>query len=326
MKYILATIFIIVSLLSFSQTDNKVLTIKSFEEKPDDLNFLSIQLPLWHLNGSPVNTSLYDLKGSFAYAGTKKLNGGIQYNWRLGDRLLPDTYERTEYVYQNMIYSKYKSAASKVIDFWANYFFTNKTKTSNESIELKRVGRTIYVTNVDVSQYCRTGINLGYRQGFTWYNLNNKPIILENTSTGVPLEFNEQSASTFQSFGIISAGLSFSKSVNFKVDIEDYGVKTMSRLNVSSFNLLFAVQNKFEDVLVGQLNTLSSQVEFIEYAFSDENKKLPIGFEFNQRNYVKSWGTFEYGIGYYPGLLKKINIGVHVGASIHLDLLFKHSI
>lgn len=298
--------------------------MKNLVEKPKELSILSLELPIWHLTGSPVNTSLYDLKASLTYAGSGKINGGASFNWKIGDRIMPDTYERIDYVNHSYVISKFNSARAQSLDVWATYFIKESLEPTTQTIRLKRVGNTIYVTNVDTKEYKRTGVTLGYNQGFTWYNVNNLDLSVASIATPAVTEtVNMNSMSTTRVFKEIKAGVTITKAVNFKVDVDGYGEKKGSHITMNTFSAIFAVQNDFEDLLVGQINTESNEVEFSEYLFSDDNKRLPIGFEWRHKSLTKGWFSYEYGVGYYPGLLKKINLGVHFGASVNIDFLRK---
>jgi hypothetical protein len=325
-RIITISFFAVFSFGSMAQKDKQTVMITSMEEKPEDLRFLTLELPIWHLTGSMVNFSLYDAKGTFAYNGSGKLNGGLSYNLKLGDRILPETYERTDYVYQNMIMSKFNAPSAQSLDVYGTYFFKDEMKKVTETITLKRVGNVIYVTNVETDEYTRMGLTLGYNQGFTWYNMNNMDIVLVDPNTNTNQTFNYSSMSTVQTHKMIKAGITISKAVNLKVNVEEYGTRTSAHLKTNTFSLIYAIQNDFDDVLVGVPNTSSNEIQFLEYAFSDENARLPIGFEYKHKEHPKGWLSYEYGVGYYPGLMKKINIGVHFGISLQIDMLKNHSL
>lgn len=323
MRKIFFTIAISVTAsLSFSQKNEEVVFISNLVEKPKELSILSLELPIWHLTGSMVNFSLYDLKSSLTYVGSGKINGGATFNWKVGDKIMPETYERIEYVNHNMVMSKYNASAAQSLDVWGTYFFKESIEPTEQTIRLKKVGNTIYVTNVDTKEYKRTGLTLGYSQGFSWYNMNNMNLSVASIATpDITETIDMNSMSTVRDFKEIKAGVTITKAVNFKVDVDGYGTKKGAHLTMNTFNAIFAVQNDFDNVLVGRINTSSNQVEFSEYSLTDDNKKLPIGFEWRHKTLTKSWFSYEYGVGYYPGLLKKINIGVHFGASVNIDFL-----
>jgi hypothetical protein len=311
-------------IMTFAQKNKEVVYINSMTENPGKLSFLSLELPIWHLWGSPLNSSLYDLKSSLSYVGSGKFNGGATLNLQLGDRIAPDTYERVDFVYQPMAMSQYETAPAKSFEVWGSYFFTDKLKPKKVPITVKRVGDTIYFTNVDAHQQKKIGWRFGYKQGFTWYNMNNTEMLVSQAETPTVTEsISYSSMSTVQSYKILKAGLTFSKATNVKVQLEDYGERTSKSLTLTSFNVLFAVQNDFENLVVGKPNPSNNTIEFLNYNFSDENKRLPIGFEFNRKLYSKSIISYEYGIGYYPGLMKRVNIGVNFGVSINIDFLRK---
>lgn len=327
MKILIALSLAMISFSAISQKDEEVVFMDNLVEKPKELSILSLELPIWHLTGSMVNFSLYNVKSSLTYAGSGNINGGATFNWKLGDRIMPDTYERTDNVNHNMVMSKFESSWAQSLDVWGTYFFKESLEPTKETIRLKKVGNTVYVTNVDTKAYKRIGFTAGYNQGFSWYNINNMDLSVASVLTPTVNEtVSENSMSTIRTFKEIKAGITFTKAVNFKVDVKGYGERKSGYLTMNTFSAIFAVQNDFDDVLVGRINTNTNEVEFAEYVFSDENKRLPIGFEWRHKSLSKGWFSYEYGLGYYPGLLKKINLGAHFGVSVNIDFLRKNGL
>lgn len=312
--------------LTFGQKSKEIVYISEMKEDPKGLSLLSLEIPIWHLFGSKINTSFYDLKTSFSYVGTGKVNGGATFNMRLGDRTTPGTYERTDYVYQNMVMSQYETAPAQSFEMWGAYFFTEKMKKKQVAITVEKVGNIIYYTNVDANQLTKIGLNLGYKQGFTWYNMNNTPMLVSAPETPTVTEsVSFGSMSTVQNYKLLKTGITITQATNVKVTLEEYGERKSDNLVVNSFNVLFALQNDFENVLVGRTDNNANELEFLPFNFSEDNKRLPIGFEFTRKIYGKSLFTYEYGIGYYPGLMKNFNLGVNFGVSLNFDFLRKNN-
>jgi len=307
--------------ISFGQSDSDFIVITSKKEDPKALNIIALEIPIWHMNGSLVNSSLYNIKTSLSYVGAGKVNGGATFNWRVFDRIYPSSYDDSDYGIHEMMVSKFKAPAAQSLDVWVAYFFKEKLVPTKERVQLKRAGNTTYYTNVDTKAYKRTGVELGYSQGFTWYNMNNMRVAVEEPNSGSKRFFESNSQTTVQTFKVLKVGLIFTKAVNVNLEVEGYGTKRSGYVNQNSFNLLFAVQNRFDDVLVGYPNTSNNSLEFTRYNFSDDNKRLPLGFEYKFKKYSKGWFSYEAGAGYYPGLLKKINLGVFAGVSIQIDML-----
>lgn len=324
----------IASNLSFAQTETlgvkarngNIVMIDILEENPAELSVLCFELPIWHLAGSKINTSLLDLRTNLFYAGKGKLNGEISYKYGLGDQVFPETFENLEYVYQPMVFSVNKVPHSQDISLLGTYFFKEAVEPVEERIRLKTEGNVVTVTDVKTKQLTRTGFNLGYSQGFTWYNMNNmslnvSPIGFEDQMREVQF----QSMSTVQEYKFIKLGISRTKAVNLKLNAEGYGERESSHISISNFNLICAVQNKFDDVYVGEPNTSTNLLEVAKHTIDDGNKKLPIGFEFTHREiYKKSFFSFEYGVKYLPGMLKNINLMVTLGISVSFDFLRKN--
>lgn len=325
---------IIISSLPFighaqSETDDKdkVVFIEILKENPEDLSFLSLNIPLWHLAGSKINTSLLDLKGDISYNGKGKLNGGLNYKYGLGDKIAPDTYEFTENLSKGLVMSVNKAPHAQELQLYTTYFFAEKIEDVDETIKLKQVGNTNYVTSIKTKQLVRTGINLGYSQGFTWYNMNNVNISVE--PVGFPNEQRDvsmESMSTIQDYKFLKLGICRTKGVNTKINAEGYGERSSAWMTISNFNLIYALQNDFDDVYVGTENTDGGGlvIELVEYSMNESNAKLPIGFEFTRKHLYKgSIMSVEYGVKYLPGLLKNINLMVNLGVSFNFDFFKK---
>lgn len=302
-----------------------IVYIDKLEENPQDLSFFVIQLPIWHLAGSKINTSILDLKGDISYIGKSRFNSGLSYKYGMGDKIAPDTYEFTDNLNKGLIMSVNEVPKSQELELRGTFYFAENLRDIDETIKLKQVGNVNYVTTIKTKELVRTGINFSYSQGFTWYNMNN--VELKFRPLASPTEQNERlfsdiSMSTIQDYKFIKFGVSRSKAVSLKINAKGYGDKEVRRISVKNFNVIYAVQNKFDDVFVGTENTNNNTVELVRYSMDSWNQKLPFGFEFTGREvYKKSFVAFDYGIKYLPGLLKNINLMVTFGVSLNFDLI-----
>ncbi len=310
------------STLGVKAKNGNTVMIDILEDNPSNVKAFTLQLPIWHLAGSKINTSILDLKGDIAYTGKGKFNGGISYKFGLLDKIAPDTYEG-DYPNHDLVMSINKPVKSQELNLYGTYFFKDQKEEVIERIRLKTEGNVATVTDVKTKGLTRTGLNLGYAQGFTWYNFNNVSINV-NPSVNESIEetYEFMSMSSIQDYKFVKLGINRTKMVNLKLNAEGYGKKESSHISVNNFNLILAVQNKFDDVYVGQYNTDNNVVELKHYSMNNSNAKLPVGFEFTHREiYKKSFFSYEYGIKYLPGLLKNINLMVNFGFSVNIDFL-----
>ncbi|TNF45899.1 MAG: hypothetical protein EP305_12725 [Bacteroidetes bacterium] len=324
-----------VSNIIFSQdevmsSNENIVIIDKVAEKPENLSLLVWQIPLWHMAGSKINSSLLDLKTTIAYVGKGNLNYGISYKYGLGDHIFPENNEFTDVLSNELVMSKFKVPHAQELNVYGTYFFNSSMKEVEQTLRLKQVGQTVYVTSVPAMQQVKMGVNLGYAQGFTWYNMNkidlsvspriDSPEIIEQVSM--------QSMSTVQEYKFLKAGISISKAVNIKVNAQGYGERRASWVSVDNFNVIAALQNDFDDVYVGRVNTDGGglTVMLVEYTMDAYNKKLPIGFEYTHHMYSKgsAW-SYEYGIKYLPGLVKNLNFMATLGVSLNIDFLKKNN-
>jgi hypothetical protein len=312
-----------------SSNDNIVI-IDKVAEKPEKLSMLVWEIPIWHLAGSKINSSLLDLKSSVSYVGKGNINYGISYKYGLGDHIFPENNEFTDVLSNELVMSQYKVPHAQELNVYGTYFFNSSMEQVDQTLRLKQEGQTVYVTTVPAMQQTKMGITLGYSQGFTWYNMNkidlavspriDSPEIIEQVSM--------QSMSSVQEYKFIKLGLSITKAVNIKVNAQGYGERRSSWISVDQFNLIAAVQNKFDDVYVGRVNTDDGglTVMLVKYGMDEYNKKLPIGFEYSRHHFSKGspW-SFEYGVKYLPGLMKNLNLMVNFGFSANIDFLKKNN-
>lgn len=322
--------------LAFAQDEtvssgDEVVIIDKVAEKPEDLNLLVLQIPFWHIAASKINTSIYDMKTQLNYVGKGNLNFGVSYKMGFGDRIFPETNESDINVLSNdLVMSQYKTQSSREFNLGATYFFQTSFKEVDQTFRLKQVGQTVYVTSLPVKQQVKMGVNVGYSQGFTWYNMNGIKLSAspQDYSPETIEEISMKSMSTFQEYKFIKLGLNITKSVNTKINAQGYGTRRASWISVDNFNLIVAVQNEFEDVYVGRLNMdmYVPYVALVKYSIDDYNKKLPFGFEYTHQMYSKrSPFSFEYGVKYLPGLMKNFNLMATFGFSFNIDFFKKNN-
>jgi hypothetical protein len=207
----------------------------------------------------------------------------------------------------------------------ATFFIAEKNKDVEERIRLKTEGKVVTVTDVKTKQLIKTGINLGYSQGFTWYNMNNMNLAvqaLDNANDQQTVSFN--SMSSMQNYKFLKLGLNITKSVGLKLNAEGYGERESRNISVLNFNVIYALQNQFDDVYVGRYNTDNNEVQLMKYTMDGLNAKLPFGVELNYKEFIKkSAFSYEIGVKYLPGLIKQINLMATFGLSVNIDFFRK---
>lgn len=307
------------------ETPNRItLMYSEVYDAPEELSLFSINLPLYHGSFSKLNFSLYDLNGRIHYVGKGKINGGIAYRLGLADKLLPKTEETNEIVRQNHVMSIFDPEHAQNFDAYATYFFLEKEKNVNTNFTLKTEGhyyRTTYYSKVRTKAIFKHGINLGYSQGFTWYNMNNTDLKLYNRPNDITKEVNLQSMSTVQHYSFIKLGYQRQRIVNAKMKFEKYGVRGVQQIIVTGANLIYALQNDFDDVYLGDYQPNNGDKVYYErYEVDPSNKFLNVGIEFYQRFIFKrNLLSFEYRAGYLPGMMNNLNFMFNVGVNFQID-------
>ena len=317
--------------LDIKNKNNETKTISYFvvSDRPEDLRMLGLTIPIWNASGSFFNCSLYDLNLTGTYY-ANKFQGSLRYKLGVGDRMFPESLERMDYPNQPMLFSVNEAKMSQELNAVGTYFFTSSESEQIETIHLKTAGNTSYVTKVPVKELTKIGVNFGYAQGFTWYNMNRMKVSYEfDDLPGTVIK--DQSLSSMgsvQNYKFLKAGLTFSQSYNFKGNFEGYGDRTTSQLKTTYFNVIFALQNEFDDVYVSVPESEDFNGELGQYvsraSIDAQNKKLPFGFEFGRKTMTKESGiSTEFAIKYLPGFVGNINLMIELGASYTFNFLGK---
>ncbi len=319
--------------LSNKNGDEKAISYSVISDKPRNLKLAALSIPIWNGTASPINSSLYDanVAGTFHFL---NFQVAARYKFGLGDKLLPDSYEFSEYPNQDHIYSVNKAQKAQEFNLITTYFF-NLTESKGEArIHLKTSGNTSYVTDVPVTFLKKIGFNVGYTQGFTWYNMNRMDLSAEFVE--IPGEVRTFSSlasmSSMQTYKFIKTGITYTRAFDFKGNFEGYGNRQNSEIKTTYFNVMFAVQNEFDDVYAPVGATTqnnyyysSANERYVSRASIDkQNKKLAIGAEFGQNFMSKKSGvSMNYAVKYLPGFVKNINFALELGIGYTFNFLAK---
>lgn len=325
---VLSIVFqLIFNISTFAQNEeDETLTYMVEYEAPEKLSMLSFNLPIWHLGLAKTNFSIYDLKGSIHYVGAGKINGGVSYKLGVGDKLIPDTDEGIEYARSSYVMSMFKPGKAQEVSAYATFFIKETTGSKEESYSIKKTGRIHYYTMVNTKYHKKHGISVGYSQGFTWYNMNKISLDLHSEQYNVSRTEQLNSMSTVQQYKFITLGYQHIKSVNSKMNFAKYGFRDSRFITVTGANVIYAIQNKFDDVYFGSYDPNAGggngTIYFEQFAIAESNKRLNIGVEFYQRYFIKRFPiSFEYKVAYLPGLLKNLNVMLNIGVNFQIDAL-----
>lgn len=309
-----------------ARTGSDVVYYRLIYDKPQEIKMMSLMLPLWNLAGSKINSSIYDLNTSLLYTDTK-FQGLVRYKMGLGDKIAPETYEGA-YPNHPLMFSINEVPKSQEFSAIGTYFLEGEDVIEEQRVKLKREGNVETVTDIPVSAYKSMGINLGYSQGFTWYNMNNTNVNAVLRDDASEQTYKLASMSTIQNYKFVKIGATFLKTVDMKAEFDGYGIRDIGIVKTTWVNVIGAVQNQFDDVYVpvsgGADNDLSSsQTVYVTKAnINDHNKKLAVGFEFGQRySFKRSFFSFEYGVKYLPGLMNNLNFMIDLGLNININFL-----
>lgn len=201
---------------------------------------------------------------------------------------------------------------------YLNYFFVEKTGIKKQSVLLCDDTRYEYYTNLNVHRINKFGLSFGVIGGKMKYDLGKLKMNLTSYTTPITLlneDFFRQH--TNQNYLFLKAGVAFNKLTDFVVYSEKYGKRIGTESWLFSANLLFAVQNKFQDVILGGFSPTRYVIE------NEFVKKNPIGFEIGAKKSTRgNTFSFDSRLRYHPGL-SGIN-GLMFLASVSYQIDFFH--
>ena len=298
-------------------------------QKPEKFAMLPINIPLMHFTLGKTNTSLYDVKPSIYYLGAGRVNGGISFRYGLGDKVMPKTLEKERIIRDDHMMSVNKPGKSMDFSAQATVFLKEAKKSKIVSLSLSESRTTSYYTKVEVDVLVKHGLTIGYNQGHSWYNMNNQEIDLVHPATNMETTVKFNSMSSVQEFKIIKFGYQHTRTINSMFEVEKYGERAKSSIVVTGVNFMYALTNKFDDVLVGkyiQNDGGDGKMHYAQFNFASTNALINFGGEFYQQYYIKhSPISLEYRIALLPGLKGILNYALSIGGNIQIDALRKNS-
>jgi hypothetical protein len=279
-------------------------------DKPEELRILAFYIPtLVGVKFSGMETSIFDLRLGMYYIGKGKLNGGFSQKFTL--KSLPLYHD----IDSDIIGPYDPIKFSNEYEGYLNYFFVEKTDIKKQSVLVCADLRYEYYTSLNVHRINKFGLSLGVIGGKMKYDLGKLKMNLTsyyNPNTSLNEEFFEQH--TNQNYLFLKAGVAYNKLTDFVVDSEKFGKKIGTVSWLFSANLLFAVQNKFQDVILGGFSPTRYVIE------NEFVKKNPIGFEIGAKQSTRgNTVSLDTRLRYQPGLSGRFGLMFLASVSYQID-------
>jgi hypothetical protein len=307
---------------------SKTIELEVLNNSAKKMQMLYLHLPLWELTGSTINSSLYDVNTGLYYF-NPKFHLSANFKYGLGDKIAPETFEDLDYTYSDMMMSVYKPGKATDFTLKGTYNFFEDRVKEDEPVFIHKRSDTLYYVNIPAEKCIRYGFNIGYSKGFTWFNMNNRDIVLKDLA-GKERTFNSSSMSSIQSYQFLRLGVTYSKAIDVSVKTKKYGKKVSQSINTYSFDVLWALQNDFDDVYATVPNPSTNNVSsdnniyFSKYSINESNKKLPFGFDATYRRSPRdAYFSYYVSLKYTPGFINTINFMVSGGFNIAINVLKK---
>jgi hypothetical protein len=279
-------------------------------DKPEELRILAFDIPtLTGVKVSGMEMSIFDLKIGLNYIGKGKLNGGLSQKFTLFS--LPNNQDID---FESLgPYEPIKF--SNEYEGYLNYFFVENTDIKKQTVLVCQDLRYEYFANINAHRINKFGLSLGVIGGKMKYDLGKLKMNLtsyNNPTTSLNEEFFRQH--TNQNYLFLKAGVAYNKLTDFVVDSEKFGKKIGTESWLFSANLLFAVQNKFQDVILGGFNPTRYVIE------NEFVKKNPIGFEIGAKKSTRgNTFSFDSRLRYQPGLSGRFGLMFLASVSYQID-------
>ncbi|HLP12730.1 MAG TPA: hypothetical protein VK177_12410 [Flavobacteriales bacterium] len=325
MKKYFYSVITLFSVCAATAQDKNVVHVDIVSDQPENLKIFKVHLPLWELQASKHNLSIYDLNaGGLMLMNDFALHA--EYSFSLGDRLWPDSYEGNitgNDLTQMIMFPVNASTRANSFLFEGTYFFKKKTVTKDIRITLSRRsnGNVTYekYTMVPGTELQRFGLRLGYKKGVSWYAMNGNNV--KCTAGSVTTEYNYGIQSTNMVYSHVHAGISFSRTRNLKVMTTEFGPKSNSGAEFFYADLIFAPTLEFDDVYSavyydGSSGPNGNTMYYEQFKITSEKSK--IGFRLGYESIpFRGLLGLRAEIGINPGLKGMSNIFVQFGARFY---------
>jgi hypothetical protein len=161
----------------------------------------------------------------------------------------------------------------------------------------------------------RTGLRLGYRQGFQWYHLH-------GGSFKSDVSFFTEDQSTYLNYSQIRIGIARAKSTNLLVNVKDYGKRSNSGTVFWYADMILAMSQELEDVYYfnrSLSNGDANSVYYTGHEVDSYNEKQKLGLEVGVR-FLPSvgWIGYQAQFGTVTGMKGVFSTYLELGATISI--------
>jgi hypothetical protein len=286
MKFLNLGTFIIC--LCTSLVSSAQITYTKLLDDPSDINLFRVRLPIWVIQPGTANFSAYAAHFGADLELGNKLSLSATYNLLVGDQLMPNSQSGSEFPAQPFVASQFEDQSSRYLHVEGTYYFSNTIEDTEETIVVKSSGNVKYVTSIPAKLMKRTGLRVGYRNGFMWYHTNGS----YNFKTADDFIFDTQDQSTYLNYSQIRIGIARAKTTNLHVNLDGYGYRSAAGTGVWYADLIIAMKQELEDVNYYERDNENS-VFYSPYEIDQYNDKQKFGFEVGWR-----WIPFVGRVGY----------------------------
>ncbi|MFM2000485.1 MAG: hypothetical protein RL204_2432 [Bacteroidota bacterium] len=311
LKYIFATIALFVSIVAQGQINVEVL-----KDDPEDMQVYRARIPLWTIQPASSNFSVYAANFGFE-AQFKKVYLSTTYNILLGDKLMPETQDGSEYPASAFVASQFEDQWSRYFHIEGTYFFKQNLEQTELDVHVRSSGNVKYYTMVPAKILKSTGLRLGYRQGFQWYHLHGGDFKSD-------VDFFTEDQSTYLNYSQLRIGIGRAKMTNLLVNVKDYGKRSNSGTVFFYADMILALSQELEDVYyfhrsTGGFNSDPNAVYYTAHEIDQYNEKQKLGFEVGVR-FLPSVGRIGYQaqFGSVTGIKGVFSTYLELGATISL--------
>ena len=273
-KYLL----VIVAVLFTNITTAQKVYFEYLKDDPENVHSYRVQLPLFAVQPSITNTAYTVNFGLEAQVNDKLYFSSIG-SLFLIEKLFPNTQDGSDNPHGDYVSSQTIDQFSRYFQIEGTYYFKKSFEQKEVKLQLKKSGNVLYYVEVPAKMMKRSGLRLGYRQGFTWYHLHGG-----NFKSDVEFETKDQS--TYLNYSQIRIGFAKAKTTNLHVNIEGYGKRAHAHTLLYYADFIYAISQRLEDVYYFNQSESSADgyaVYYTAHKIDEYNEKQKIGFEIGIR-------------------------------------------
>jgi hypothetical protein len=317
----LIAVFLTASCFINAQSSDDPVKIEVLKDNPEDINFIRLGIPLWHLNLNNYNLSAYDLNFSFISQLGDIFYFQGSYNYSLLDRLSPDLQSGENSSMASAV-SIYEDTRANELALEGTYFFKKLLTRKDMRIKLKShsTGNVTVetVTYVPGNESKRYGLRLGWCKGITWYGMDSQNIT-GTDSQGKEFEMDFQDKSTMMQYSNLRIGFCRSIQTNLHVNAQGYGYRHTSGMTYLYGDVVLALSNQLDDVLGAYYFDGQGAMYYRPFEIDSHVERSKIGFAIGYRDIpISSVTGFMVEAGAFPGVKGEGNGYLKIGISAFL--------